>query len=334
MLRSALIYVQKRSMQSTILFALKLITGFALLVLLFNHIGLEGYWNVLQTVQPAGLWIAAFLTIIAMLVGTINTYTLLIALDARVSFWRLFRYSTLSWALGTASPGKLGEFSLIFLLNNRENISIGKGLIVSFYDKMLTLVALFSFASYGCYAYLDFKTFLILTIISFAAITMVFAALWSDSSRNLAKRWVLRSYSVHFAGFSKNLKEMLLNKKRFLILNLLVTYLKWGIHFLVVQVIFHAFSYKLSFLSVAALVSLISFVALLPISINGLGVRESVGTYLTTLAGVPASIGANVFILLTTETYILALIYYITNHSLLAKNPGIVTINPSAKKLD
>ncbi len=141
---------------------------------------------------------------------------------------------------------------------------------------------------------------------------------WKEKSRDFIKKHFLKSYSKYFIGFSRSLKFLLLKRKKYLIFNLIVTYIKWIIVFLSVYFIFLAFNFNISFYPIVIFFSFIMIITLIPVSI--LGVTEISGTYLLTLVDVPKVIGANVLITLTFLGYLLNLIYYIINHKLLEKS--------------
>jgi hypothetical protein len=296
---------------------IKLIVGFSFLFLLIFNIGIKDLFNIFLTVKINWLILAFLLLVIDMIFASLNYKILLKALKRKVSLRKLLRYISLSWSLGTISPGKLGEFGLVWLLKNKENINYGEGLIITILDKILTLIALLTFSSIGFYLFLDIDYFIILIILIIIAIISTFTILLNNKSRNLIKKYILKDYSKYFKGFSKSLKEIIINKKKHIILNLILTYVKWANIFLSIYFLFIAFNIKFDYILITIIFSFTTIISLIPISFSGLGVREVSGTYLLTLFNIPKEIGANVYLTITIETYILAFIYYVLNQNLL-----------------
>ena len=118
--------IKKKEKISIIFLYVKICIGIALIYIVFNNMNLGEYLKVLKTAQLIWILVAILLTLGAMLLGSINIQILLYALGTKISFWKIYRYSTLSWAIGCASPGKLGEFSLVLFLKNIENIGLAR----------------------------------------------------------------------------------------------------------------------------------------------------------------------------------------------------------------
>ncbi len=125
---------------------IKLSIGIFILFLLLYKVGFTDYLKILVKIKVGWFLLALILTIFTQLLATYNFTILLKALNKKIKFLNLMRYTILSWALGRISPGKLGEFGLVWFFKNRENIDYGEGLIIAITDKIITLIALLSFA--------------------------------------------------------------------------------------------------------------------------------------------------------------------------------------------
>lgn len=297
---------------------IKIIIGFFIIFLLLYNVGFTNYLNVLSKINLGWFLLALILSIFMQFFATYNILILIKALNKEVPFLNLIRYTSLSWALGNISPGRLGEFGLVWLFKNRENIEYGEGLAIAIVDKILTLFALLTISAIGFYIFLGVKIFIIFILITFLLLIFILILIWEDTIKNFIKKYILKSYSKYFIGFSQSLKYLLRKKKKYLIFNLILTYIKWGINFLSIYFLFLAFNFPFPFYLIIIFFSFIIIISLIPI----LGLKElSIipGTYLLILSNVPPVIGANVIITSVFQGYLLSFIYYIINQSLLQK---------------
>ena len=297
---------------------IKIIIGLFIIFLLLYNIGFTNYLNVLAKIKIEWFLLALILSVFAQVFVAYNFLILIKALNKKVSFSNLIRYTSLSWALGNISPGRLGEFGLVLLFKNRENIDYGEGLAIAILDKILTLLALLTFAFIGFYIFFDIKIFLIFIFLIFLLLVLFLVLIWGEKIRDFIKKYLLKSYSKYFIGFSRSLKYLLRKKKKYLIFNLILTYIKWNIHFLALYFLFLTFDFNFSYYLVVIFFSVYIIISLIPI----LGLKElSIipGTYILILSNVPAVIGANVLITSTFQSYLLTFVYYILNHKLLEK---------------
>ncbi len=298
---------------------IKFIIGFLIIFLLLYRVGFTNYLNVLIKINIWWFLLSLILAIFCQVLATYNFLILLIALNKKIVFLNLLRYVALSWTLGSISPGRLGEFGLVWLLKDRENIDYGEGLLITIGDKILTLIVLLSFSSIGIFLFFNLKIFLFFVLISSLLFVSFLIIIWKEKSRNFIKTYLLRSYSKYFTGFSEGLKYLLRKRKKYLFFNLILSYIKLGGFFLSVYFIFLAFNFPFSYYLIVIFFSITTIISLIPISFSGLGIRESSGTYLLTLVSVPEVIGANILITVTFQSYLLAFVYYLITYRLLER---------------
>jgi uncharacterized protein (TIRG00374 family) len=240
-----------------------------------------------------------------LLLGTLNINILLKAINWKIEFLELFRYYLLAWSLGLIIPGKFGEISLVYFLK-KEELPLGKGLAVTMIDKAITLGTLLFFAIFGFFLFFTpAQAFQIIAIIVFL-ILVSSPLILSDFGRNFVKKHILRKYEKSFAGFSKTLNYYLRAKKKILVLNTILTVFRQlfmvGVFFL----LFLAFDQRVSFIYILLINSVVSIVSLIPITISGLGIRESMNVLLYGMVGVLPDIAAGVSLICLVINYIFA----------------------------
>ena len=242
------------------------------------------------------------------IMGAVNVKILFNALGDKISFLKLFMYSLVSYSLGLFSPGRIGEFSLIPMLK-KENIEYGNSALVFLLDKFITILSLCLFSIYGFLLFLPINNALAIFILLLLVIFASGFFLFSKSIRRLVKKHILGKYSNKFKGFSKSLDVLLKEKRGALLANLALTF---------VQIIGGSFIFKIVFLHaginmnifiIAAISSAGRIISMIPISLSGLGVRESASVYFYSLLGVSSSIVGGTYLISLFVYYVIAGIF-------------------------
>ncbi len=299
----------KRTIQITI--------GLAILVLLFMRVGIVQFWDTLKTINPLWLIPSFLMTFVVQTLATINIKILLKALNKNVSFGYLWKAVTLSQSLGTVAPGRMGEFSLILFLKNK-NVGYGTGLVIAVLDKIITFVIVSIIALIGILWFFNLKLFLVVLAACISIVFILIYAILSNKIRDLIKKYILSGYSKYFKGFSKDFQYIMNEKKKYLLLNFIVTIIKWVTSFLSLWFIFKAFNQPISGHYIIFVSAVVIIISLIPISFSGLGLREGSGTYLyRILTGISTALIMNVMIIATIRKYIIAFFFYLINLDLL-----------------
>ena len=138
-----------------------------------------------------------------------------------------------------------------------------------------------------------------ITIVAIYIVVMLalFTMMLSTRCRNFIKKWILRKYAHHFAGFSKTLISYERENKGLALLNMIFT---------LVQIVVSALSAKMIFLSLGTHISLFTLILVsgletlsnsIPITVNGIGVKQAIGIYVFSAIGVsPVITGARYLI--------------------------------------
>jgi uncharacterized protein (TIRG00374 family) len=289
---------------------LRLIFGAAILIVILYKIGIG---SIVQNISEINLYyLPAFIIVLfaSLFIGSLNIKLLSLPFNRAVSVLRLFRYYIIGWSLSLITPGRVGEFSIIYFLR-KEKIQMGQGAAVALLDKLISLIVICVFAVIG-FTRNDFFT-LNQSINILALLAALFIAgfffIFTGAGRNLIKKYILRSYSVKFEGFSSALYGYLKNFKKEIALNLSLTIIKFGLSALLVYVFFFSFGeFTISFYDTLLIYCITALISLIPVSINGLGIREGISLYLFGKIGVSTLTTGSVFITLLIFNYIIGLI--------------------------
>ena len=192
-------------------------------------------------------------------------------------------------------PGGTGELSIIFSLKKR-GIQKGDAIFIAIFDKILTLVTYIFICAIGVWFFFLFdqsiKIVLIFTLIILSIITLFI----SNKIRILIKKYILRKYSSHFIGFSKNFHNLIAEKKRYLALNILITFTKSLFSAIVPLILLYLLNIKINLIILLFINTFIVLISMIPITIAGLGTKEVTAIYLFSLLNIDAATAFVVYI--------------------------------------
>ena len=91
----------------------------------------------------------------------------------------------------------------------------------------------------------------------------------------------------------------------------MITILRWLINNFLAYSIFLALGIHVSFFKILIIGMVAALVSLIPISINGLGIRQSIGIYLFSRIGVEPVYALNMFLIMVVISYSIAAILFL-----------------------
>ncbi|MEO5376949.1 MAG: flippase-like domain-containing protein [Magnetococcus sp. DMHC-6] len=197
--------------------------------------------------------------------------------------------------LGSVTPGRSGEFLKVFYLK-KHGISMGAGMVSVFYDRLLDLFVLFLIGTLAVlYWFIQSYIFLFSLLI---AISMALIFLWVMRHRLPilhSLKWVAHQLQnflpqkVHY--FTQEFLEghRKLQGRNVWGWTFLLTVLAWLLCFLAFAELAQAMELQLSFFLVAGLTAVTNLVAILPVTIMGLGTREAILIFILGFYGIPSS---------------------------------------------
>lgn len=285
-------------------FIIKLAISILIIYFLITLIGVKKIFSNIILIDPLFFLLAFFLILIGLIIGALNVGVLLLPIK-RISFIKIFYYNTLSWSLGLFVPGKIGELSLIPFLK-KEGVPVGHGTAISILDKLISLMVLSFLSILGFFIFFDAETTLkLMAVISLFVAGILFLII-SDTGRNLIKKYVLRKFSIKFQGFSHLLFHYFRKQKSIIILNFIITFVKWIVNAILLYTLFLAYNQNISFIYILLINSVLMVISLIPISISGLGVRESAAVVIYNLLNIESVITISTHIIPLIISYAIA----------------------------
>ena len=185
--------------------------------------------------------------------------------------------SIVSWAAGMFTPGKLGEFSSIYLLK-KEGLETGTSAAVSLLNKIITSLTILAFAIVGLIKFLGIKDSLQLIVV-FAILTLLpYLAITNRKARELMKKAFgrfLRKHEQHFAGFVSELDSYMTKRKKLLFYSFLINVAWIAVSSWLFMLAFAAVGQKVGFIDVVLINSIGTTTSFIPVTIGGTGLREA-----------------------------------------------------------
>lgn len=273
---------------------LKYVLGPLVLVILFGTIGFKQIWLLFTTTDLRYFVIAYILFILSVFMSVMNLYLLFFPIQ-RIEPKRFIQYFFASRITSLIFPGRLGEFSISYYLK-KEKINLGRGIAVVVTDKLITTTCSMILGLIAVYIFMKGLHITIIAIY-FVMMVLLFSLLLSSTSRNFIKKWILRKYSHHFAGFSTTLFSYERENKGLAILNMVSTLLRMVIIALSAKAMFLALGTDIPLLTLILVSGLETLSVSIPLTVNGLGIKQAIGVYVFSAIGVsPAVTGARYLI--------------------------------------
>lgn len=292
--------------------SIKILISGLILYFLLREVGLKNLAEIIIETNLLILVLILPLKIISFFLNALNIKIFLDGIGQRISYWKLFSFSNLAWSLGLFFPGRIGELSLIYFLKE-ENVTFGEGGAVAILDKISTFILLSVFSVLAILKYFDFEIALKFGVTALCVLIGSILALSNEKIRFWVKKYLLRSYSVLFTGFNSTFRQILFQNKKLFFYNLLVTAIKWLTSFLVIQIIFYSLGYPVNLIDVSYITSLSMLISLIPISIGGLGIRESAAVYLFSIINVKPEISLTAYLINTILNYLAGSVFVLFN---------------------
>ena len=263
--------------------------GIIILAVLFYSVGIQDIANVLKNFQPAFIPLILAVFIINLLIGAFNLRFLLQQENFNMPFASFSKYFFMNTAVGTLLPGKVGTFAIVFLLK-KKGMSYGKGMSVLVIDKIITLAISGIIGVLGISIILKGAFSVEASILILLAIPLLLFLFFHSSARNFVRKYILREHAKIFTGFSATIKSYLKNHRSALAINATITVFRTFMGAVLAYLVFLSLGVNISIVTLWAIWGIEFVIALIPITLNGLGTRESAALYLFSILGINSAV--------------------------------------------
>ncbi len=286
---------------------IKVIVSIVILIILFYKLGLSESLNTLKNINFYFVVLFLCFFFFTVLSFTLNIFILLKKFDKNIAFLKLIKITLIAWAAGMLLPGKIGEFCLTHFLK-KYDLETGESSSILVLDKIITLSITAIFAVIGFLIFFSLIQTVYLLICIISLFILIFIFVFTNFGRGLIKKYILRKKQALFKGFSKTLFEYFKYHKKLLVINFSVTLIRVLTGGLMIFFIFKSLGATVSLIMIILIFAMSTIVSLIPISISGLGIKQSFGAYMYSLIGVSKEIIGGNYIINILLTYGFALI--------------------------
>lgn len=272
----------------------------ALIWLLIEKVGWQNMISTFSHVNFLFILVAILLQSAIFMFEAFNLYRLTHIVPSAMKYITVLKYHLLSLSISFFTPGRLGQFSVIYLLQ-KEGISLGEATAMAAADKIITMVSLSLLSVIGAFTFLSLGQALRIALFIMLVGLIGFFLVLTETGRLIIKKYFLRHHAEKFTGFGKNIKSYYQNHKLIVFKNLILNLLKWCLTSLLMIVFFLSVGQAVNPWYIFAITPVTIIISFIPVSINGIGLRESAAVLLYSLVGIGA---ASVF-----SAYILSLVF-------------------------
>ena len=288
----------------------RILFGGLLLFWLFYKIGFD---EIAGSLGRLNLWVlplALGFFVIFLGLSALGAWVLLRAFSP-LSFREFLPCYLPSWAIGLFLPGKIGEASIVYYLKNR-NIAVGQGAAFFVVSKTVTVLALGIVASTGFFTFFSFKIAIQLFLLLVVILGGFVFFLLSSFGRNIIRKILPEKIRVKFRGFFSAFSSYFKEFKGLMGLSLGIKLLGFSCIAIMNYTIFAlGLNVHIAVFKILQISTMETFSALIPISVNGLGIRQAMGIYLYGLLGINAPIVASSQIIGWVLIYLFGVIIFI-----------------------
>jgi len=270
----------------------KLAFSVILLVLLFRRISLEQVMAVVSEANPMWLAAAATMMLASNLLGSYQWGTLLRAVDIHIPFWKVGAYYHIGLFFNNFLPANIGGDIARIADSSRYGPTTAAAVSAVLMDRLIGTVALAGLALVTTLPAANRFHLMLLYLAVVGFFLLSVALLWGvfhpalvPACARLLQRVGLGRLAPHVADLALRLEGFRGRRVlmvRMVALATLTQLLRIGVHALVARALHVSVPLPYFFLFVPLLAVIVS----LPISLNGLGVREGAGVVLFGLIGV------------------------------------------------
>jgi uncharacterized membrane protein YbhN (UPF0104 family) len=262
---------------------IRILISLGLLIFILNRIGPTKILQTVASLNCSYLPIIIGLYGITLIIGGFKLWILLRAVTKTIPVARVLIYSMLSWSVGLFTPGKVGEFSAVYFLR-REGLEIGKGIGIVLIDKFITTSTLIICSGLGMFILFDIKYIILFLFVSVAGLGAVYLLTFFSDKIGSEK------LSTWLRDLRFSLRECFQNNKGLLLINSIMTLGKWCITGLAFYMVFASLGSSYNVLLIIIISMTIIIINIIPVTLNGLGLKEIAAVYFFGMINVPQDV--------------------------------------------
>ena len=271
---------------------LKGVLSIVIIGLLFWKLDVHAVYNTLINMNGGYLIPIIFFGWFGLFFGCIDFYLLIRVLGYKIKFFDVFKYSSVAWSFSLLMPGRLGDFSLVYFFS-KKGLTYGESSAVFVFSRALTMISLAIIFSIGVVWFFPLKSFIIGLVIFWALIVLGCVCMFTNPGWKLFSKLIPKRFKEKFELYYSSIKFFIYKKPWSILAVFIIVFLQRCLNGIFFYYILTALGQNVS-LIVPIVINAVEIVSgIIPITLGGLGVKESVGAGLYSLQGIaPEVIGA------------------------------------------
>ncbi len=298
---------KRKSTTNILILLFQTLLGFAILGYLIYQIGAE---QILATISAIPLLVWSLLlvyTFLSVFITSLCYKSLIDPTCGKITPKEIFKYSLTTASLSRSFLGRYAEVTLIYFLKKR-GVEYGRGISIFLVDKIITLITQLIISIIGVIFFFPSKP-LLYAFIGLLIITgLSLLTLQSKPIKQFIKEKILRKYQSKFKQFSSTFHDLYYKHKSALILNTLFTLLRLILTGIAVYGVFHYLGSDVPLLETIIINTILMTASLIPLTANGIGIRETLGVYLFGLYGVDPVVTVSAYLLFRITNYLFGIL--------------------------
>ncbi|MFA5858331.1 MAG: lysylphosphatidylglycerol synthase transmembrane domain-containing protein [Elusimicrobiota bacterium] len=294
----------KKSIYSTIL---RFAIGLVLILFLLYKLGIPNILAAVKTFNYLYFIPIVFIQIFFFAITGFNLKYIISPLK-NISYPKCFSIGLYMWAARNILPANFGDLTLLYFLK-KENVDIGPSTAVFLIDKTTALILGFIICTGTALIYFDIPTAMRILTFAFLAFLILGILLFTPAIRRIVKT-LLGPIGQRFTGFFAAYKNYFITHTGIVLINLGINLLRWIISSLPIYFALRGIGIELSFITTFLVNSGVAVIALIPLSISGLGIREVSASILFSKIGFDAGKIASGYLVLLVFNYLLTAVIF------------------------
>lgn len=283
--------------------AIKAAVGIAIISFLAYRIGIQDVFSIIKSTSPLAFLIIAVGYLLNALLNSASFSLILSSIGASAKYKGIFLSFIKSWGIGSILPGKFGDLSVVYFLK-KQGVKAKDSSAMYAIDKMVVFLFFVIIAMVTAKLFLPSNALYILAAFLFVAV-VGFLLFLKFGKAVIGK--IFGKYTHYIEAFHGNI-QLAAKKPLLLFVLFVISALRWIVLSFSMWLLLSMANEHVLFIYVFLFSVTANILALLPVTISGIGLKEAAFVYLYALVGASTSIVLAVSIVYSLTTIILALL--------------------------
>jgi uncharacterized protein (TIRG00374 family) len=257
------------------------VIGIIILIVLLYQFDFTGFVEVIDQLPLPFFILSLGSSIPVVLISNVEWQYLLKKQHINVSFFYSMKNIFIGYFYGFITPGGLGGYTRALYLKDESNEPLEKCLYNIGLINTIDIITLFFISIIGAFLFSRIYPVLFLIFVVLCVIWILFLVIlihqktWTWILHFLFRFTIFKPYHQWISTSIENLKNSLPSKKH-IVITMFLSLIGWMIRFTLFFFVLMLFSVEVSYFYVIFIIAIANIIGLIPISIYGLGARETI----------------------------------------------------------